>query len=389
MLTRTGVTAGGHGGYNWQNGRFVYGFETELNYLGGRHTPDGVSLGLPVPYGLQYGPSASYFATIRARAGYSVGPWLPFVTGGVAAGGSRGPAKLLYPAPGVDGLFAADYSQSSRMKFAIGAGLAYAIGDSWSARAEYLYVSQQLQTQLFDNGSGVYLASRSRPEDHILRVGIDYHFGSENEIDEHKSEAQGASHEHQHDHDHGERAAVDDKKDDSAVGDDKKSEGEEFYSVHGQTTTVAQGYPKFPALYSGAHSFPPDGQGRVGTTANLFAGLRLWENSGVFLNPEIDQGYGVADLVGAAAYPNGAVAKLGRAAPYMRFQRYFLRQIIGLGGERGRIATRARSTRRWKRRKTSSPERSTRTGSSSRSANSRSATCSTTTSMRTTRRRGF
>ena len=37
---------------------------------------------------------------------------------------------------------------------------------------------------------------------------------------------------------------------------------------------------------------------------------------------------------GAAAYPNGAVAKLGAGAPYMRFQRYFLRQIIGLGGER-------------------------------------------------------
>ncbi len=381
VLTQTGITAGGHAGHNWQNGHFVYGFETEINYLGGRHTPDGVSLGLPVPYGLQWGPSATYFATVRARAGYSVGPWLPFVTGGVAAGGARGPAKLLYPLPGLDALFAADFSQSSRMKFAIGAGLSYAIADSWSARVEYLYLNQQLNTQLFDNGSGYYFASRSRPEDHILRVGIDYHFGSENEIHEHKSEAQGVSqdhhHDHDHDHDHGGSAARDDKKGDtktdrkeenkadtaasddnegdnksekkenSAANDDKKGDkkddksggGEEFYSVHGQTTTVAQGYPKFPALYSGRNSFPPDGQGRVGTTANLFAGLRLWENAGVFLNPEIDQGYGINNSTGAAAYPDGAVAKIGRGAPYMRFQRYFLRQVIGLGGEQGKEGT--------------------------------------------------
>jgi len=326
VLTQTGgVTAGSHAGYNWQNGRIVYGFETELNYLVGRHTPDGASLAPPAPYGLLWGPSGSYFASIRGRAGLAGGPWLPYVTGGVAAGGARGPAKLLYAAPGVDALFAAEASQSSRMKFAIGAGLSYAIADSWSARIEYLYLNQQLQTQLFANGSGDYFASRSRPEDHILRVGIDYHFGSENEIHEHKSGESGASHDHHHDHDHG----------DQASNDEKKDEGEEFYSVHGQTTTVAQGFPKFRADYSGPESFPSYGQGRVGTTANLFAGLRLWENAGVFLNPEIDQGYGVADARGAAAYPDGAVAKLGSGAPYMRFQRYFLRQIIGLGGERG------------------------------------------------------
>jgi high affinity Mn2+ porin len=324
VLAQTGgVTAGAHAGYNWQKGRFVYGFETELNYLGGRHTPDGASLAPLAPYGLQWGPSASYFASIRGRAGYAVGPWLPYLTGGVAAGGARGPARLLYAAPGLDAQFAAEASQSSRMKFAVGAGLAYAIADSWSARLEYLYLNQQLQTQLFANGSGDYFVSRSRPEDHILRVGIDYHFGSENELREHKSGESEASHDHHHDHA------------DQASSEEKKDEGEEFYSVHGQTTTVAQGYPKFRADYSGSQSFPPYGQGRVGETANLFMGLRLWEGSGVFLNPEIDQGYGVADSRGAAAYPNGAVAKLGAGAPYMRFQRYFLRQIIGLGGERG------------------------------------------------------
>ncbi|PPD00912.1 MAG: porin, partial [Methylocystis sp.] len=69
---------------------------------------------------------------------------------------------------------------------------------------------------------------------------------------------------------------------------------------------------------------------------NLFLGLRLWDGGAVYLNPEIDAGYGLANSVGAASYVNAAVAKVGRAAPYMRFQRYFLRQIIGLNedGER-------------------------------------------------------
>ncbi len=297
VLTHPGVTAGGHVGYNWQNGHFVYGFETELNYLGGRHTPDGVSLAPPAPYGLQWDQSASYFASLRARAGYAIGPWLPFVTGGVATGGARGPAELLYPAPGLNGLFTAASSQSSRMKFAIGAGLAYAIDDSWSARVEYLYLNQQLQTQIFANGSGNSFASHSRPEDHILRFGIDYHFGSENEISENGSEAQ---------------------------------EHTEFYSVHGQTTHFVQGYPKFPALYSGQNSLPPQGLADAGSLTDLFIGLRTWEGAGVFLDPEIIQGYALNDSFGAASYVNAALQPIGSGAPYMRFERYFLKQIIGL-----------------------------------------------------------
>jgi high affinity Mn2+ porin len=112
---------------------------------------------------------------------------------------------------------------------------------------------------------------------------------------------------------------------------------EERYSVHAQTTNVVQAYPRFRASYDGPNSFPAAGKGNLGSTSNLFAGLRLWEGGAVYLNPEVDMGYGLADSVGAASYVNGAVAKVGRAAPYMRFQRYFLRQTIGLGdGERGK-----------------------------------------------------
>jgi high affinity Mn2+ porin len=72
------------------------------------------------------------------------------------------------------------------------------------------------------------------------------------------------------------------------------------------------------------------------TQNNLFLGLRLWEGGAAYIDPEVDEGYGPYNSLGAAAYPNGIAQKIGRSAPYMRFERYFLRQIIGLdpGGER-------------------------------------------------------
>ena len=195
------------------------------------------------------------------------------------------------------------------MKYILGAGVEYAFNDHWSARLEYFFPNQSLNTQIFDNGSGFQYGSRIRNENHVLRFGLNYNFGKNAEAADEKG------------------AKRDNKK-----GEDAKPESE-AYSMHGQTTGVLQGYPKFPALYSGPNSFPPNGQARFGSTTNLFLGLRVWEGAAAYLNPEIDEGYGLANSTGAAAYPNGAVAKVGRAAPYMRFQRYFLRQIIGLGGD--------------------------------------------------------
>jgi high affinity Mn2+ porin len=186
--------------------------------------------------------------------------------------------------------------RSSRMKYVIGAGFEYAFAADWSARAEYLFLSQSLNTQIFDDGSGNQYFSRIRNENHILRFGLNYHFGAENRIP-------GSI-------DYGRPEA-----DRSAGSSDKDKSGPEQYSVHAQTTHVAQGYPRFRALYDGPNSFPSGGKANVGSTTNLFVGLRLWEGGAAYLNPEIDQGYGLANSVGAAAYVNSAVAKVGRAAP--------------------------------------------------------------------------
>ncbi|WP_420846614.1 carbohydrate porin [Methylocystis parvus] len=310
--TRAGVTVGGQLGYNWSRGPWVWGFETDVNLLDGRRAPNGAFLASPAYPGtpvftIAPQTSANYFASIRGRAGVAYDRALFYLTGGVAAGGTRGPATLSF---GAGNDFVADQSQSSRMKYAVGGGVEYAFAEAWSGRAEYLFLSRSLNTQIFDNGAGSSYFSRIRNESHILRFGLNYHFGASEQIPGALQYGRNAN-----------------------AGDDEDDVRAERYSVHAQTTNVVQALPRFPATYDGPGSFPSQGIGDVLSQNNVFVGLRLWEGGAAYLNPEVDQGYGPHNAQGVAAYPNGIAQKLGRAAPYMRFQRYFLRQIIGLGGD--------------------------------------------------------
>jgi len=105
------------------------------------------------------------------------------------------------------------------------------------------------------------------------------------------------------------------------------------YAVHGQVTFVEQGDPAFRSPYSGPNSLAPS-QARETTDATLYAGLRLWSGAELWIDPEIDQGFGLSNTLGVAGFPSGEAYKVGRAAPYFRLQRLFVRQTIDLGGDR-------------------------------------------------------
>jgi high affinity Mn2+ porin len=312
--THPGVTTGIQAGYNWQNGSWVWGLETEFNLLNGRSGPKGifptspVYVGLPI-FTLSSNSSANYFASLRGRVGVAFDKSLIYFTAGVANGGARGPAFLSF---GNGNDFSAGWSQSSRGKFVAGLGFEYAFAQDWSTRIEYLYLNQSMNTQIFDNGNGFDYASRVRNENHILRFGMNYHFGESNRIP-------GGIY-------YG-----------KPVPNADQGTREEQYSVHGQSTSVVQALPKFYATYDGPASFPSKGVGDVLTQNDLYMGLRLWEGGAAYINPEINEGYGPGNSTGSAAYPDGLAQKIGRAAPYMRFQRYFLRQIIGLDSSGDRV----------------------------------------------------
>lgn len=306
---RSGVTSGIQAGYNWQVGHFVYGFETDINFLEGRGGRSGVFLAPPsywpltiTAYTLSYSDSARYFGSLRARFGFAYDRNLLYLTTGIVTGGTRGPATLLFLPAGLGDPYFADDSGSSRSKYVFGAGIEHSIGDGVSARFEYLFLNQTLNSQFFSDSSNNLYISRTRNENHILRFGLNYSLGSENKfIDwEHPDAPQKAD--------------------------------EELYSVHGLDTNVFQGYPAFRGKYSGENSLQPAGEVRGGTTGDVYMGTRLWKGASLYINPELNYGYAVADGVGAANYPNMSYSRGQSGAPYLRFQRYFIHQNFGLGG---------------------------------------------------------
>jgi outer membrane immunogenic protein len=83
--------AGGHAGYNWQQGGVVFGFETDLQ---------GTHLNSAMTGGLQFNPPTppfpdafastsaliDWYGTFRGRLGFTMGQWLFYGTGGLAYG---------------------------------------------------------------------------------------------------------------------------------------------------------------------------------------------------------------------------------------------------------------------------------------------------------------
>jgi high affinity Mn2+ porin len=117
------------------------------------------------------------------------------------------------------------------------------------------------------------------------------------------------------------------------LGADARPAATEAWAVHGQVTNVTQWHPTFRSPYSGANSLVADGRSEETTDLTLYAGLRPWHGAELWINPEIDQGFGLSNTVGVAGYPSGEAYKVGADRPYVRLPRLFLRQTISLDGE--------------------------------------------------------
>ena len=107
----------------------------------------------------------------------------------------------------------------------------------------------------------------------------------------------------------------------------------EAWNLIGQATNVTQWHPDFRAPYSGSNSLAPGNRNAETFDLTLFLGLRLGAQTALYVNPEIDQGFGLSNTLGAAGYPSGEAYKVGANGPYGRLPRLFIRHVIGLGGE--------------------------------------------------------
>jgi high affinity Mn2+ porin len=105
---------------------------------------------------------------------------------------------------------------------------------------------------------------------------------------------------------------------------------DEVFAIHGQMTYVEQETSDFHAPYRGPNSLSP-ASGRETVDATLFLGARLWSGAEAWVNPEIDQGFGLDNTLGVAGFPSGEAYKVGSHSPYFRLPRAFVRQTIGTG----------------------------------------------------------
>jgi high affinity Mn2+ porin len=290
--------AGLQSGYNYVlPSRFVIGAEADASFPS-IENPEGISIGGTSTFYSPMGPE-SYSetvlssGTVRGRIGYAPGNWLIYATGGFAW--TYDQLTLTQLVTGTT-----DMPFLWRLGWAAGAGVEVPVAPHWTASIQYLHTDYGQSNTLFANAGQRFDSHLSLQK---LSAGLNYHFG-DNAAQPNVS---------------------------------PRTPDPDIVNFHGQTTFTWQGYPAFRSPYEGPNSLPSSGEGRETWDATLYAGVRLWQGAELWLNPEIDQGFGIGNTLGVAGYTSGEAYKIGFADPYTRLQRAFIRQTIDLGGETQKV----------------------------------------------------
>ena len=171
LFDSDGAVYGGHAGFNWQVGQWVWGIE-------GDYEGSGVDGGYTLATGIGASPAGSslsleqkWQASIRGRLGWAWDRALLYVTGGFAW--SEFDVGFTTPAGG--GF--AETLNDTMSGWTIGAGVEWALWQNWSARVEYRYTD-------FDSFSRpttvLPIATTINVDDlnfHTIRFGVSWRFG--------------------------------------------------------------------------------------------------------------------------------------------------------------------------------------------------------------------
>src|SRR6195256_2513607 len=208
-----GVIGGVQAGYNVQlSSGIVLGAEADItfpNYL----ASNSIAALLATPRS-DVVEQLDYAGTLRGRIGYASGHWLAYATSGLAWAGER---FVNTPAIGSE-----EKELNVRLGWAAGAGVEYAFAPHWSLRLEYLYSRFEQADIRFPSATQI----SSSLDLQSIRVGLNRKF-----------DGMGSSN-------FAPRIALTDPESDR-------------WEIHGQTTYLPQGYPRFRALYTGTNSLTP------------------------------------------------------------------------------------------------------------------------------------
>jgi outer membrane immunogenic protein len=159
-----GGLVGAYAGYNFQYDALVIGLEGDANFAFGNKTTDHNVMQSATAYDIT--GEQTWNGDVRARFGYAIDRFLPYVTGGVAFGD----VKTSYALAGSSSFLS---HTSGRVGWTLGGGVEYAFTDNLIGRVEYRYTD--LGTASFtDTGTNTY----DNPKFHSnsLLVGVSYKF---------------------------------------------------------------------------------------------------------------------------------------------------------------------------------------------------------------------
>jgi outer membrane immunogenic protein len=191
-LGYSGYLLGGQFGYNWQSGNWVFGIETDLDWVSASastNVPDARIInptgGMNSPFSTNASRELDWLGTLRGRLGYAfTPPFLLYATGGLAYGEHKLGIGVDDPGavPPLDA-----FSETSKWSigWTVGAGAEWMFAPHWSLKAEYLYVdlgsiSSSINYDYTRTPPGTAetssLTATAHDRDNIVRGGINYHF---------------------------------------------------------------------------------------------------------------------------------------------------------------------------------------------------------------------
>ncbi len=146
----TGFLGGAYGGYNYQIDNFVFGGEADISFgdLNGSAGPVNNF-------------DVDVLGSVRFRAGYAYGNFLPYLTVGLGIAG----AEQRIPGAG--------NPSNTHIGIVAGGGLDWAFSKQVSARVEYLYSHYDRERYSYPA-----LSSNTNFDTHVVRGGISWHFGN-------------------------------------------------------------------------------------------------------------------------------------------------------------------------------------------------------------------
>ncbi len=170
----TSATAGVQYGCNRQYGNIVLGLDSSLNWSGLDDTVSITNVTAPyVPHTETTTQKMEWWSTTRARIGWAQDRWMVFAAGGLASGYVKS-SFLFNSAVGT----ISGSENKSRYGWTAGAGLEYALSDSWFLRAEYLYVDLGKYSYISDPSiaSPTHWGTDVDTRFHVARVALSYRF---------------------------------------------------------------------------------------------------------------------------------------------------------------------------------------------------------------------